>query len=181
MNITVKPSTYLYIGILVLLIPLPWFFGWVSAVVFHEVCHYLAVRLLGGEVYRVSVHIGGVQMQCGMLTDKKRLIAILTGPIGGFLLVLLGRWFPRLALCSWVLSVYNLIPLLPLDGGRALEVIMGDKTFHCVQRMMLILVSMVAIGAACYMQLGILPVLIAIGLWLRNRNTTCKQTPFKVQ
>lgn len=181
MHFTIKPSAYFYIGILVLLIPLPWFFGWVGAVAFHELCHYLAVRFLGGEVYRTSVHIGGIEMCCGILTDKKRVIAILSGPVGGFLMALLGRWFPRLALSSWVLSVYNMIPLLPLDGGRAMEILVSGRTFSCIQKVLMILLFIGAIFAACYLQLGILPVLIAVGLWLRNRNASCKQSTFKVQ
>ncbi len=181
MQVSVKANTYVYLAILTFLVPVPWMLAWIVAVAFHECCHYLAVRILGGDVYRLSIHIGGIEMQCGTLTERRRILAILCGPASGFLLVLLGRWFPRLALCSWVLSVYNLIPLLPLDGGRALEILVSSRTFYCVQKVLIILLSFSAIFACCYLKLGILPVLITVGLWVRNRNTSCKQTAFKVQ
>ena len=128
-KIDIRPSTYIYIVLLLFLIPLKWLFAWLVAAIFHEICHWLAVKLCGGVIHKITVGVGGARMECGPMTNMKKLISVLSGPLGGLVLLLFARWIPRIALCSWFLSMYNLLPLLPLDGGRALEVLLGEKVF----------------------------------------------------
>lgn len=182
MRITISSSTYLYFAIMLLILPLQWLFAWWIAVCFHELCHYLAVKLCGGESYHLRVSFGGAVISCSELTDGKHLIALLAGPLGGLLLVFLGRWFPRLALCSWLLSLYNLLPLLPLDGGQALRLMMkNSKIFYTVERTILIILTVCCIYASAILRFGVLPIVIIGMLWLKNRNIPCKELTCKVQ
>ncbi|MBR5023234.1 MAG: hypothetical protein IKY18_08645 [Oscillospiraceae bacterium] len=176
----IKPNTYIYIVLLLFLVPLKWLFAWVFAAGFHEICHWLAVRLCGGEIYSIMIGIGGAKMECGPMTKKKRLLAVLFGPLGGLLLVLFARWIPRVALCSWFLSLYNLLPLLQLDGGRALEILFGEKAL-VLQKIFLIVLSIVAIYVSVILRLGLLPLGIIAALWLKSRNFPCKPGGCKVQ
>ena len=182
MEINVKTNTYIYLVLLLFLVPLPWLLAWLVAVAFHELCHWVAVKLCDGEIYRLTVGIGGANMESGMLQEWKSILAVLSGPVGGFALVLLGKWLPRVAVCSWLLSVYNLLPLLPLDGGRALQFLMGDTTyFYIAEKIFLCILSLAAVYAAIFLHLGVLPLAIVGGLWLKNRKTPCKKRICKVQ
>lgn len=182
MRVNVKPNTYIYLVLLLFLVPIKWLAAWLLAVGFHELCHWVAVKLCGGEVYVLTVGIGGANMECSPLSNGKRLFAVLSGPIGGFALVLLGRWFPRTALCSWLLSVYNLLPLLPLDGGRALEILLGQRpAFAFIEKLILILMSMAALYGVIVLHFGVLPLTIMAGLWLKHRKSPCKPRACRVQ
>lgn len=179
-KINISPSTYIYMVLLLFLIPLKWLLAWTIAAGFHEICHWLAVKLCGGEIYCVTVGFGGAVMECSPMSNKRSLFAILCGPIGGLFLLVFAKWIPRTALCAWLLSMYNLIPLLPLDGGRALEILLGAKAYS-LQKVLLILLSIGAIYASVIMHFGLLPLGLIIALWLKNRNTPCKPGACKVQ
>lgn len=182
MRITFSSNTYILLAILLLAVPLPLLTAWLSAVVFHEVCHWLAVKLLGGEIYSVSIGVGGANMQCDCLSDWRRLIAVLSGPLGGFLLVLLGRWLPRVALCSWMLSAYNLLPIYPLDGGRAMEILIGNPSvFLLVQKLVVLMLILATVYAAFVLGFGVLPLLVTGGLLIKRRKFPCNADAGRVQ
>lgn len=179
-KIDVRPSAYIYIVILLFLVPIKWILAWILAAGFHEICHLIAVKLSGGAIHSVIIGLSGAKIECSPLSRTKSLIAVLSGPIGGLLPLLFARWIPRTALCCWLLSVYNLLPLLHLDGGRATEIVLGSKAV-IVQNIFLIVLSIGALYISFVLHFGFLPLgLIAI-LWLKNRNTPCKQSACKVQ
>ena len=173
-RITVRPNVYIYLVLLLFLIPIQWLFAWILALSVHEFCHWAAVKACGGKVFELTIGIGGVQMQSTPLPNRRRLFCILSGPLGGFLLVFLGRWFSRIALCSWILSLYNLLPFSFLDGGKGLEILIGNNITEIIGKILLILLSVAAVYAAFVFDLGILPLAVITGLWLKNRNTPCK-------
>ena len=178
--VDVKPNTYIFMVLLLFLIPLKWLISWLVDAGFHEVCHFLAVKLCGGEVYSMTVSITGAKMECTPLSKIRRLLAVLSGPVGGLLLIIFARWLPRVALCSWLLSVYNLLPLMSLDGGRALEILMGSRAI-VVQRIFLFLLCVGAVYLFLILDFGLFPLVIVVILWLKNRNNPCKPGVCKVQ
>lgn len=181
MQIKIKPHTYIYLAVLVFMVPLQWLTAWLIAVSFHEFCHWLCVRLCGGEVNRLTIGLGGANMESTPLTESKNLLAVLSGPMGGFLLLLVGKWFPKVAICSWVLSIYNLLPLLPLDGGRALQILLRrETTFHIVEKIALLLLTLLAIYAVV-LGFGAFPLLIICVLWIKNRKSPCKENACRLQ
>lgn len=182
MSVSVKSNTYLYLAILLFVVPLPWLCAWLIAVVFHELGHYLAVRLCGGTVYQLTVSIGGVNMNCGPMTDAKRVIAIVSGPIFGLALLAFYRVFPQLAICTWLLSAYNLLPILPLDGGRILQIIMSDGIwFYRLQKILLVMAFLIVVFAFLWLQTGPLPFVIAGILFVKHIKTPCKTSICRVQ
>ena len=175
MQISVKPNTYIYLTFLLFTVPLRWIISWLIASAFHELCHIFAVKLCRGKVYSLTVGIGGADIQCSNLSDRLRIFAILSGPVGGLVFSLLGNWFPRVALCSFFLSIYNLIPIMPFDGGRAFSILLINKRmFFCFQRVFIIIAFIIALFVVLYFRLGPLPLLIVFVIWLKNRNTPCK-------
>ena len=180
-RIIIKPNTYIYFVLLLFLIPAQWLLAWLIALSVHEFCHWAAVKISGGVIYELTVGIGGIKMQSSPLSDPKRFFCVLSGPIGGFFLVPARHWLPRTALCSWVLSIYNLLPFMFLDGGKALEILLGAPIAVVLEKMLLLLLSVAAIYAMFVLNLGILPVAVIAGLWLKSRKTPCKPRICKVQ
>ena len=180
MPLDIKPNTYIYMVLLLFLIPLKWLLAWVFAAGFHELCHLFAVKLCGGEILHMTVGIGGAKMVCSPMSNKKSLFAVLCGPIGGLLPVLFARWIPRAALCCWLLSMYNLLPLLCLDGGRAIEIVLGTKAV-IIHKLFLIMLSIGAVFVSVVLHFGLLPLGIIVILWLKNRKSPCKPGACKVQ
>lgn len=180
--VKIRSNTYIYLALLLLFIPLRWLFALSIAVLFHELGHWVAVRLCGGRLLNVSVGIGGMVMECDVLDDGRQVLSLLCGPLFGFLPVLSGRFLPATALCSWILTVYNLLPILPLDGGRILQILLkNDRAFIIVERIFLLGITAGAIYITTFTGLGIAPILIVIILWIRNRKTPCNTRAFKLQ
>lgn len=105
-------------ALLILLFPLKFLLAAACAALIHELCHALAVRMTGGEILGLTLDAGGVTMEISGLDAGKELLCALAGPAGSILLALAP--IPSLSLCAMIQGAFNLVPLAPLDGGRAL-------------------------------------------------------------
>ena len=120
-EIEVDGEACLVAALLLLLLPLNWLTGAFLAALFHELCHWGMIRLLGGRVYGLRIHLGGAVMETSPMTDGHELLSAVAGPVGSFLLLSLRQTFPQLAVCALVQGAFNLLPLYPLDGARILR------------------------------------------------------------
>ena len=162
-------------ALMLLVLPLRWCAAAFLAAALHELCHFAAVRLCGGEVRGIRFSAGGAVMEAGLMSPGKRLTCILAGPVGGTLPVLLIRFFPRLGLCAMVLSAYNLLPLPGLDGENALEVLcemtLPDAAAKRLCRVVTILCKSAIAAAGVYGTffggLGLFPLLMSVLVLLR--------------
>lgn len=182
MLVYIKNSTYIYAAILLFIIPLPWLTAWAVAAIIHELSHIISVRLCGGHVDRLIISVGGVDMRCSSISDAKRVICTASGPIGGLLPVAFHHIFPRVAICAWLLSAYNLMPILPLDGGHILQILMSDSVlFYRIQTVLIVLCFLLGVYAAVIMGFGMIPLIIAFILLIKHRKTPCKKGLRRVQ
>ncbi len=182
MTVVFHPNVYIVLVALILFVPYQWLSAWLFAVAFHEIGHWLAVRLLGGHITKLTIGVLGANMQASPLVDWKRIISIMAGPILGLTPIIFRRWFPRTAICSWLLSLYNLLPLLPLDGGRILQILIGeDRIFRTIETILLSLMLLCALYASFALELGILPVAIVCIHLCRLRKSPCKRVICKVK
>lgn len=190
-SFSVKPEFLILLALLMLVIPYKWVAAWVIAAAFHELCHFAAVRLSGCEVFSIRINLNGAIMETDVLSWGKEILCALAGPLGGFLLIFTAKWFPRLAICGCFQSLYNLLPVYPLDGGRALKsAIEGivpekytEKVWKWLEFGILALIAAAAFYLSFGMKLGAVPILMTVILFLKNKNIKipCKEKPMRVQ
>ena len=179
----VPAFVYIYLCCLLLILPLPWLIGWLLAILVHECGHYSMVKLCGGEIVSLTAVFGGLHMTAAPQTRLRCILCIAGGPLFGALPVLLRGLFPEFAICSLMLTIYNTIPVRPLDGGRILEQLLycHKKALKILEVIVLgiILISCLCLSF-CY-KLGILPIVICAELVMKNREFACKRESLRVQ
>lgn len=117
-----KDSVSFFIAALALLVlPLKWLLSAVIAALFHEICHLFVLWLLKEKVCSFRITFHGCAIVTGDMPDWKQAVSILAGPIGSLSLLLMRSKLPLIALCGFFHGAYNLLPVLPLDGGRLLR------------------------------------------------------------
>ena len=170
-------------------VPAQWMIAWMLAATVHELCHILALKLFGSRIHMIKLDFGGAKIDVQLAPGLKSAACALAGPMGGLLLILAYRIAPRTALCAFFQSVMNLLPLYPLDGSRTLAgLIFGlfgekavKKVIPVVGKITCILLLLLAAYVSVRWNLGLIPILLALFLCLRNKNIPCKRSPYRVQ
>ena len=103
-----------------------------APVIVHEVGHIVVLRLYGLRIRRVTADLRGLCIEYGGLCPPPgHVVSALAGPAAGFAYAFAASSFARrsgsevLALSSGVsllLSLFNLLPIVPLDGGRIFSI-----------------------------------------------------------
>lgn len=184
--ISVSADFYIAMAAGLLFLPLPWISAWLFSALFHELCHYIALRICGYTVSGIRISLKGVFMETEALSAANEAICAYAGPIGALVLLLLARRFPRVAVCTIVQSMYNLLPIFPLDGGRGLGCFLrkllgdarGKQAFMIVERVVLFALLFLALFAYVKLGLGLLPALAVIFIIVKNKkiNIPCKNS-----
>lgn len=187
-EIEVSATFCIFLAVSLLLLPLQWVLATIVAACFHEVCHIFAIRMLGGRLSNISAGINGATIGIAAMSESKECLCALAGPIGGLILLIFARWIPKIAVCAAIQSLYNLLPLYPLDGGRALRCIAqrfmpgyAEKLCVWIENFCLIGITLISLYACFFLKLGILPLFFAGLLWHKTKNTPCKAPVLKVQ
>ena len=131
--------------------------------------HFAATYLLGGSVQALRFGFGDVQMQIGILSRQKEAAVLLAGPCVNLILFLLFRHiFAEFAVISFFLGGFNLLPMLPLDGGKIMLTIFHKKSVLLLGS---VIGALVLIGAAVFASVrfesGLWPVCAAFAIFLR--------------
>ena len=170
----ISPSACILLAMMLLILPIKWIFSALVAALIHEAFHAAAILICGGRIDSVAFGSGGAVMETCQMSRGKELLCSLAGPVGGLIMILFARWLPRVAVCAAFQSFYNLLPVYPLDGGRALrcgaEILFPKRANRiCVIMEFLTLagVSLLAIYGAIGLNLGIMPLLFGVAFWLK--------------
>lgn len=148
----------------------------------HELAHYAAVRLLGGQIAYFRLTAVGGDMGLDRRTPlsyEQELVSILAGPGVNLTLACLsarlagGRESLYLfAGLNLSLGVFNMLPIWPLDGGRAFAILLtalfSPTWAQRIERLCsaLLVAALTASGAALLCRTGTNFTLLAMALWL---------------
>ena len=147
-QVDVEPAACIFLALLFLTIPAPWIISAATAASIHELAHIGAVCAAGGRIYSVRIRSHGAVIESSQLTSGWELVCVLAGPMASLLLGCTVCLIPKIALCSMVQGLFNLIPVLPLDGGRALYCMTkmifspetGEKVCNTIEMIVFILI-----------------------------------------
>jgi len=107
----------------------------------HEWAHVFAVQFMGGKVEKVGFFPFGMMARVRRLErlhSWERYVIYAAGPAANFAVAFWAgitshtsyvgvAWLDELAFYNLVLGVFNLTPVLPLDGGRILWQFLGNR------------------------------------------------------
>ena len=174
-SVKVSGGFCLTMALVLLVVPFEWLLAAILAACFHELCHYSAIRMLCGKCSCLKLYSYAAHMPLPEMSSGREMLCALAGPIGAFSLLLFARWMPKLAICAAMQSLYNLLPIYPLDGGRALRsgmlLFLSPPKAKALCRVLELLckagISGLAVYGCFWLKLGIFPLLMAALLFIR--------------
>ena len=121
-----------------------WLLILMLSVYLHELGHSLSSAHFGARPHRIVLHLfGGVAETPATLNESQRLWVIAWGPIVSLILTALGTMlaflFPfssigglgaSFATLNFILFIFNVLPIFPLDGGQWLRTWMSLRIDH---------------------------------------------------
>ena len=185
-RLVIDPGVCLFWAFLLLLVPIRWMAAFFLAVCCHELLHYISLKLMHRRISEVRVGVSGISMCVSGLTDLQELICAVSGPTAGLLLLPLYRKFPEISICAWIQSCYNLLPVYPLDGGRALKclanILFPDLAGKiCMAAEWITVAGIVFIGIRYEMGSAVWVAAILLAVRLLNGKIPCKRQHLGVQ
>ncbi len=183
-------AIYIWLACLLVMIPLDWMLSAFFAAMIHEACHITVLLLLGGKVKKCEISLTGCLLEASGLGNWQSFCSILAGPTGSLLLLFIADIAPTIAICGLIQGLYNLLPLLPLDGGRMLQCILyrflpvkADWILLWTGRIVCLAILFVCIYVSHAFRVGVFPVILSL-IWILRlfpRKIPCKPSEIKVQ
>ncbi len=179
----IRTEVYLLFPFLILFFSNKWLLSWIAAAAIHEFGHLSAIKLLQIRVLNIEIGVFGAKIQTEPMTPGKELIVALAGPAGALLMLPFSRYIPQITVCILAQSFYNLLPVFPLDGGRAIRCLLATKMnkekLAFAEKVMLYVIVCCCVALCIGLKLGLLPIILGISLLVKytNANIPCKQRP----
>lgn len=109
-----------------------------SSVLAHELGHAVVARRLGITINGIELHLlgGAAKMARMPKTARDEIVIAIAGPlvsmglgVGALMAYLASGWigFGAIAFINLMLGVFNLLPALPMDGGRVLRAALSKR------------------------------------------------------
>ena len=141
----------------------------VPAALAHELGHIAALRLCARRLTRIEISLTGVAMDYApQIEGVRAAVCILSGPGSGLLYALAahsvgGAFWQMSGAASLLLSAFNLLPVLPLDGGRIVALLLPERQ----TRMVSLAAALLILGGGILLAIRYsAPVPVCMGAWL---------------
>jgi stage IV sporulation protein FB len=167
--------------------------GFISVLV-HELGHALTAKSFGKRVEIVLQAFGGYASYSGgaPLSRPKTFLVTAAGPAIqialGFVVYLFAETFPGMSpqaagflkslyWISFAWAILNLLPVLPLDGGRLLQTILGPSRIKLT--LMISIAVAVGVGLYYFMQTGSFLLPIFLGMFAYESYKALKELSYR--
>lgn len=178
----IVPRFYLYMSLLLLAVPIRWIVALLVAISIHELGHFILIKVLGASVTGIRIDVGGAAIESTFRNAIEEMICAAAGPIFSIAAVLLSRKYPEIAICACVQAAFNLLPILPLDGGRIIACMLSllmkretaDRVMGCLAIVCLLIFAGLAVILTVKKIAGIIPalcVIIVLHKYQSNKNS----------
>jgi stage IV sporulation protein FB len=178
MKVHLSPATLIYFA-LSLLMCHDWTLAAIlSAILIHELTHLIALWVTGGSASSVTIAPMGLSIErVGLLSHRNEIIVSLSAPVVNLILAALFASL-QMAPCTYEANlgfgVINLLPIYPLDGGKALHACLNhfvkpsraEQISVVISHIFLILFWMLGIAVALIMNGGLSMLLLSVGLFI---------------
>lgn len=167
--IAIYPAFWFFSGLIGLFLgqgSLLQMFIWIGiifvSVLFHEFGHALTSMVFGQKPRIELVAMGGLTYHDGeKLPFWKQFLITLNGPVFGFLIVVVATLLMKfgyvtdllqnIRVVNLIWTIVNLLPVLPLDGGQLLRIVL-EKVFHAKGiRYAMIVSTFIAFGFSLFL------------------------------
>ncbi len=163
-----KGVSLFFLALTLLILPIQWLVAMFLAVAVHEMGHIVAVKAFGGKIHGFFCGWDGALIHARLDSRWKEVVAILAGPCAGTVLILFSRWMPRVAILAAVQTLFNLLPIYPLDGGRLIRCLgAGKRVTVCIEYAVIISMMLVGIYLCFYLRMGFLPLVMVFAVIYR--------------
>lgn len=145
----------------------------IPAIAAHELGHIAALLHFGAHIRKVSVRIYGAKIDySGILSYRQRAVSLAVGPAAGamysiFAVFALGAFGKLSALAGAVMTVFNALPILPLDGGQIVLCLAESETAQRVSLVCAAVFFVLALAALAVWG-AVSPLLVAAALLVYN-------------
>ncbi len=150
-----------------------WFLPVLFAVLlFHELGHLLAMKVFGYKDLQILfLPIGAAALGTNnQATGLQRTLVYLAGPVPGLVLAWVMAsmglftqtpWMAELIIMLLLINYINLLPVMPLDGGQIVNLVLFERSPKA--HMAFLLISAIVFGASAWL-LGFDPLLVVLAI-----------------
>lgn len=124
-RLEIRPGFVAFLCLLFYISPGAIFWPFLILSALHELGHLAVLTMFGVKVRHIRFGVLGIVMETAPMPQMQEAICALAGPVVNlFCFWALRPCLPGAALISLLLGCYNLLPVYPLDGGRALRAVL---------------------------------------------------------
>jgi stage IV sporulation protein FB len=104
-----------------------------SFIILHEISHAIIAKFFGVQIKEITFSCVGLELSVERfykLNYIKKIIILLAGPFINFIFYLIFRFYIKnnlIACINILLSLFNLLPIYPLDGGKLFIIALQNK------------------------------------------------------